>query len=231
MRGAGEPAIGRVEVRGEAHVPIDQEAVETENLYFLCGFNAGGGLPHIVEFPPFRRAAVIERIALRVEMGLSNESRHQCDQQQHDEPGGVNNERGSKAHHSHNVLRLTEQLRHQRHPPAGLAAGALELILEIGVLKILQVESRSVLHQTDTRGVGHPLGKQTVDERDDAPENVGQNGHRKFGQEQNAQPVQQTAAQPLLECLGLIRCLHQQHNVIDNQLADVEGYDRKQRPQ
>ena len=204
-------------------ITIDQEAVETENLHFLGGLNAGGGLPHIVEFAPLRRAAVIERIALRVEMRLADESRHQRHKQQHDEPGRVNDESGGKARHRHDVLRLTEQLRHQRHPPAGLAARALELILEIGVLKILQVESCRMLHQTDARGIGHAFGKQAVDERDDAPENVGQNGHREFGQEQNAQPVQQAAAQPLLECLGLVRRLHQQHNVIDDQLADIEG--------
>ena len=58
-----EPAIGRVEVRGEAHIAIDQKAVETEDLHFLGGFDAGGGLPHIVEFAPLRRAAVVERIA------------------------------------------------------------------------------------------------------------------------------------------------------------------------
>jgi hypothetical protein len=108
---------------------------------------------------------------------------------------------------------------------------ALELILKIGVLKILQVESCRMLHQTDTRGVGHALRKEAVGERDDAPENVGQNGSREFGQEQDAQPVQLAAAQPLLERLGLVRCLHQQHNVIDDQLTDIEGHDRQQRAQ
>ena len=65
----------------------DQEVIEAENLHFLGGFNAGGGLPHIVEFAPLRRAAVIERIALRIEMGLPDEGRHERNKQQHDEPG------------------------------------------------------------------------------------------------------------------------------------------------
>jgi hypothetical protein len=79
---------------------------------------------------------------------------------------------------------------------------------------ILQVESCRMLHQTDAGGVGHALGNQAVDERDDAPEDIGYNGPRELGREQNAQPVQETATEPLLERFGLIRRLHQQHNVL-----------------
>ena len=40
-----------------------------------------------------------------------------------------------------------------------------------------------------------------------APENVRQDGQCEFDQEQKAQPVQEAALQPLLECLGLVRRL------------------------
>ena len=75
------------------------------------------------------------------------------------------------------ILRLAEQLPHQRHPPAGLAARPLELVLELGVLEIFEVERRRMLHQADARGIGHPFRKQAVDQRDDAAENVGE--HRR----------------------------------------------------
>ena len=107
-RRSREPAIGRVEVRGEAHIAIDQEAVETEDLHFLGGFDAGGSLPHIVEFAPLRRAAVIERIALRVEMRLADEGRHQRHKQKDDQPGRVEDQAGSKTRDRHDVLGLTE---------------------------------------------------------------------------------------------------------------------------
>jgi hypothetical protein len=83
-------------------------------------------------------------------MRLAEESRHQSQKQQDDEPWRVEDEAGGKACHRDDVLRLTEQLRHKRHPPASLAARPLELILEFGVLEILQVERRRVLHQADT---------------------------------------------------------------------------------
>jgi hypothetical protein len=37
--------------------------------------------------------------------------------------------------------------------------------------------------------------------------------------------------QPLLEGLGFVRRLHQQHDVVDDQLADIERCDRQQRAQ
>ena len=154
-----ELAVGCVEVGGKAPVAIDQEAVQAENLHFLGGFDARGGMPDIVELAPFRRADVVERIALRVEMRLAEERRHQSEKQQEDQPRRVQDQAGGEARHGHHVLRLAEQLAHQRHPPAGLAAGALELVLELGVFEILEVESRRVLHQAHARSVGSRVPK------------------------------------------------------------------------
>ena len=72
------------------------------------------------------------------------------------------------------------QLPHQGHAPAGLAARAFELVLELGVLEILQIERRGMLHQANARGVGHALRQQAVDQRDDAAQHVGQDGERKL---------------------------------------------------
>ena len=63
-------------------IAIDQEAVEAEDLHFLGGLDAGRGLPHVVDLAPLRRAAEIERIALRVEMRLAEEGRHQRQKKQ-----------------------------------------------------------------------------------------------------------------------------------------------------
>ena len=82
-------------------------------------------------------------------MRLAEKGRHQRQKQQGDQPGRIDDQAGGKARHRHDVLRLAEQLPHQRHPSAGLAARALELILEFGVLEIFQVERRRVLHQAD----------------------------------------------------------------------------------
>jgi hypothetical protein len=105
---------------------------------------------------------------------------------------------------------LAEQWRYERHPPAGLSARTLEPILEIGVLKIPQVESCRMLHEADTRGVGHAPRKEAVDERDDAPENVDQNSHREFGQERPAGLIGRRAA--IVGVSLARRREHQEHN-------------------
>jgi len=68
-----EPTICGVKIRSKAGVTINQETVEAEDFHFLGCFDAGSGLPYIVKFAPLWRANEIERIALRIEMRLSEE--------------------------------------------------------------------------------------------------------------------------------------------------------------
>ena len=154
--------VGLVERGREAAIAIDQEVVEAEDLHFLGGLGAGRGLADIVELAPFGRAAEIERIALGVEMRLAEKGGHQRHQQQHDQPGREDDETGREAGHGDEVLRLREKLAHQGHAPAGLAAGALELVLELGILEILEVERRGMLHQPHARPRADPLGQHPV---------------------------------------------------------------------
>ena len=123
-----------------------------------------------------------------------------------------------------------EQLRHQGEAAAGLPARPFELVLELRVLEIFQIEGGGMLHQADARGIGHPLRQQAVDQLDDAAQHVGQDGQRELGQQQHAQPVEPAALQPFLERRRPVRHLHQLHDVVDDQLADIERDDRQQRP-
>ena len=72
------------------------------------------------------------------------------------------------------VLHLAEQLAHQVHAPHRLAARAIELVLQVGVLEILEVERRGVLHQPDAGRVGEQFRQQSVGIADHAPEQVGE---------------------------------------------------------
>ena len=209
---------------------LDEEAVETEDLHFLGGLDAGGCLAHIIEFPALGRAAEVEPVALRIEMRLAQEHRHQRHQQQDDQPGREDQETSGEARDGHDVLRLPQQLRHQREAAAGLPARPLELVLKLRILEIFQIEGGGVFHQTDARGVGHALRQEAVDELDDAAQDVGQDSQRELGQDQHAQPVEQAARQPVLESRRPPRHLHQMHHVVDDQLADIEGDDRQQGP-
>ena len=96
-------------------------------------------------------------------MRLAEEGRDEREEQQHDQPRRVDDEAGREARDRHDVLGLAEQLAHQRHAPAGLAARALELVLELAVLEVLEVERRGMLHQPDAGGVGDALGEQGVE--------------------------------------------------------------------
>ena len=172
-----------VEVVGQPPIALDQEAVEAEDLHFLGGLDAGARSAAHSRARAAPACGEIERVALRVEMRLAEEGRHQRQQQQHDQPRRIDDQAGGEAHHRDDVLRLAEQLAHQRHAPAGLPARPLELVLELGVLEVLEVERRGVLHQPHAGGVGHALGQQAVDQRHDAPEHVREHRQAELGQQ------------------------------------------------
>jgi hypothetical protein len=60
-------------------------------------------------------------------------------------------------------------------------------------------------------------------------QHVGQHGQRKFDDKQQDQPVQQAATEPQPQRFGLVRRLHQQHDIVDDQFADIQGDDRHDR--
>src|SRR6185503_12818870 len=95
----------------------------------------------VVEFAPFGRAEVGERVALRVEVRLAEERGYEGDEKKQDQPRRVDDETGGETHHRHDVLSLAEQLAHQRHAPAGLAARTFELVLELSVFEIFKIEN------------------------------------------------------------------------------------------
>ena len=155
-------------------------------------------------------------------MRLAEERRQQRHQQQHDQPRRIDQQAGGEARHRHHVLRLAEQLRHQGETPAGLAARALELVLELGILEILEVERRGVLHQAHARGVGHPLRQQAVDQRDDAAEHVRQHGERELGRQQQPSHCSSPLASQPSSVAGRPGICTSAHDVVDDQLADIE---------
>jgi hypothetical protein len=67
---------------------------------------------------------------------------HQRDREQRDQPRRVDDEPGGEADDRHDVLRLREQLADQARAPARLAARALEPVLHLAVLEVLEVERR-----------------------------------------------------------------------------------------
>ena len=93
-------------------------------------------------------------------MRLADERRHERDREQHDEPRRIDDEAGGEADDRHDVLRLREELAHQRHATGRLPPCALESILQLAVLEVLEIEGGRMLHQAQARRVGELLGQQ-----------------------------------------------------------------------
>jgi hypothetical protein len=107
-------------------------------------------------------------------VSLAQERGHERQHQQHDQPRRVDRQARGKAGDRHHVLGLAQDLVQQRRPARGLPPRAIELVLHLAVLEVLEVEARRMLHQADAGVVREALREQRVDERDDAAEQVGQ---------------------------------------------------------
>ena len=82
-------------------------------------------------------------------MRLAQKGRDQRHQQQDDQPGVEDHQPAGKGDNCQHILDLAHKLAEQRHPPAGLAAGAVQLVLEFGILEIFQIQRGRMFHQPD----------------------------------------------------------------------------------
>ena len=224
-----DAAVGEVDRPRQLAIALDQEVVEAEALHFLGRTGAGADLAHVIQFAPLRRRLEIDRVALRVEMHLADEGGHQRHQQQHDQPGRIDQQADREADDGDDVLRLAQQLRHQRAAPRDLATRAVELVLQVGVLEVLEVERRGVFHQLDAGAVGIQLRQQRVDQADDAAEDVGGHRQRELQRQQHQQVVEHAAVPHLRQGLRAHAQRDQAHGLVDDQLADVQRRHRQQR--
>jgi hypothetical protein len=88
---------------------------------------------------------------------LAEERGHERQHQQRDQPRCVRQEAGAEARDRHHVLGLAEDLAHQGRAAHGLAPRAVQAVLQLAVLEVLEVEGGRVRHEADARGVGEPL--------------------------------------------------------------------------
>jgi hypothetical protein len=105
-----------------------------------------------------------------------------------------------------------------------------ELVLEGRVLEIFEIQRLGMLHEIDARFVRQAVRQQAVDQHHDPADDVGDGGERELGQDQHDHAIELAAAEPLRQRRRPIRQLRQPHDVVDDQLADVENGDRQQRP-
>jgi hypothetical protein len=113
--------------------------------------------------------------------------------------------------------------------PAAWRLRALELVLHVAVLEVLEVERRRVLHQAQAGLVAEAFREQRVDQRDGAAQHVGQHRQRELQREEPGDAVEEAELPPFAQVVRRVRRADEQHHLVDDQLADVERRDRQQR--
>ena len=127
------------------------------------------------------------------------------------------------------VLRLAEELADEARAPRRLPPGALQPVLQLAVLEVLEVERRRVLHQPQARLVAESLGEQRIEQRDEAAEHVGGDRQPELQRDQPPEAVELAARHPLPKRVVRRRMPGEQHDLVDDELADVERHDGQQR--
>ena len=170
-----------------------------------------------------------QHVGLRVEVGFADERRDEREHEQGDQPRGIGRKPDGKRDDRHDILSLCEQLAHQRHATGRLTAGSIEPILQLAVLEVLEIERGCVLHETHARDVGKLLAEQGIEQRNEAPEQIKENRERKLGSQEPQQRIESPTRHPCGKSVGGARRRCDRDHLIDDQLADIEGRDRKHR--
>ena len=150
------------------------------------------------------------------------------DGEEHYEPRRVDEETRGEARDGDEVLPLPEELAHEAGASRGLRPRALEAVLELAILVVLEVETRRVLHQPHAGRRAELFGEQRIEERDAAAEHIRDHRERKFQRQEERDVVEHAAREPLLEGRAGRRRPREAHHLVDDEGADVERRHRQQ---
>ena len=121
------------------------------------------------------------------------------------------------------VLQRGQQQGEQADPPHGLPPGPLQLVVQLGVLELLEVERGRVPHELDAGPVGEQVAQQALEQRGDAAQPFADEGDARA----RAPAARQTA--PIHRAARLRRA-DRLHHLVDDELPDPEHRQRHQRP-
>ena len=122
------------------------------------------------------------------------------------------------------VLHRREQQREQPDPAHRLPAGPLQLVVELGVLELLQVERRRVAHELDAGLVGEEIAEQALEQRGEARQALAHQRDGELEREQLAQPGPVDARHAPAR-----RQPDRAHHLVHDQLADPQHRERNER--
>ena len=225
-----EPFVLLVEVVRQLGVPSHEEVRQVEQLDLLRHLVRRARVPQVVEQPPLGSPAEQQRIAQRRVVRLAEERGQYRDDEQQQQPRELDEQHARERRQRHEILRRGEQQGDQSDPAHRLAAGALQMVVGLGILVLRQVERGRMLHQPHADAVREQVAEQALEQRRQPGEPFSRHGDAQLEPHEPAQvppvhrrPPPAGRAHP-----------HRGDHPVDDQLADPqdrEGHERADRPQ
>ncbi len=135
---------------------------QTEDLHFLGRFGAGPDVAEVVELATLGRPGAGERVVALVEVRFAQKRRDYGHDQNQDQPRTERHHSGPEQQQRKDVLNLRKYLREQYSAAGGLTPGAFELVVENGILELVQIQLCRVVDQIHGGFIGHQIAQQTI---------------------------------------------------------------------
>ena len=155
-------------------------------------------------------------------MRFAEERRHHRHGEQQQQPRLLQQEDACQGDQRHEALRRRQEQREQPDAPHRLAAGALQVIVNLGVLELRQIERRRMLHQAHADAVAEQVAEQALEQRREARQRFPHHG------EAELQPDQAAQVPPVHGRAGRLRA-HRGNHAVNDQLPHPQHRERHER--
>jgi hypothetical protein len=159
--------------RGET---LGQIAAEIEELEFFCSLFAAANLAQIIHLAAHRCLPEVLGVGEKRKMAFAEKCGNNSANQQQQQKRRVADEHCGKSDGRDGLLDQTAHLLDHDKTIGGLNAGALQTIVEDGILVGRDIEACRFLHDLDADMIGIPVGKQIVEVIDRAREDADYDG-------------------------------------------------------
>ena len=213
-----EPPVLLVVALGERGVSVGEPAGEPEHLHLFRRLVARPDIAQVVELAALGCTAEEQGVRQRREVRLADEAGQDGEREQEQQPRVVQHQRGAEGAERDDVLPHREEHRDQPDARRRLPARALEVVVEVRVLELLEIQRRRVAHEAHADVVREQIPQQRLDQRRGAREQLSCDDDRQL---ERHDPPQVGERCP--------RSSRQQHDLIDDQLRGPQRGDRHER--
>ncbi len=155
-------------------------------------------------------------------MGLAEQRGNDGDHQQDEKPWDIERERRAEGDERDGILYSRQQEGEQSDTADGLTPGSLELVVEVGILELLEIERRGVAHEVDARAIGKEITQEALEQRRAPGQPFPGQCDRELDTEQLSEPHPVHGRPRAGESNGV-------HDLVHDQLADPQHRERNER--